>query len=269
MSDYLTRHYPEFAYGGYTNVDGSVTFLLRVRSLMTPQSVVLDIGCGPGLGRLDDPSPVRRNLHDHRGFCAKVIGIDPDPAARDNPTVHEFRLMSDLKHWPVESSSIDVAYSDFVLEHVDDVDAFCSECHRVLKPGGYLCLRTPNLFSYFGFISWMVPNKYHGKVVSRLQRDRPENGAYPTWYRCNTRRKIRRTLRRHGFEACIFAHEPEPAYFGFSRVLYSLAVLHQKLAPPFMRVNLMAFARKVGPPTPTAEESATSVRQNHQPPAGR
>ena len=44
----LERFYPETTFGGFTRVDGTMAFYLRVRSLLCPDSVVLDVGCGRG-----------------------------------------------------------------------------------------------------------------------------------------------------------------------------------------------------------------------------
>jgi SAM-dependent methyltransferase len=249
MPDYTSIYYPEIAYGGYTHLDSSVSFFLRVRSLLRNESTLLDVGCGRGTIKAEDPVSIRRQLFNFRGACARVIGIDPDPIGQTNVLIEEFRQLTDLLHWPVESESIDVAMADFVMEHVEDVDGFLSEAHRVLKPGGVLCLRTPNVLSYFGLISTLIPNRLHARVASKTQSDRTEIDVFPTRYRCNTRGKLRRALRRHGFDPCILSFEAEPSYFAFSRVLYYLAVLHQRLAPRMFRVGLQAFARKIAAPS--------------------
>ena len=114
----------------------------RVNALLKPSSVVLDVGCGRGKD-VQDPVESRAKLRTLRGKCASVIGIDSDVAAAANPAVDEFRHISG-KQWPVDREAIDLCLVDSVLEHVSDPDAFFAECRRVVKPGGYLCIRTPN-----------------------------------------------------------------------------------------------------------------------------
>lgn len=58
----LHRHYPEARFGGFSDVDGTVAFYSRVQALMTPENVVLDVGCGRGSGLQDDAVPWRREL---------------------------------------------------------------------------------------------------------------------------------------------------------------------------------------------------------------
>lgn len=69
-----------------------VVFYTRVHSLLSPDSIVLDIGCGRGRA-VDDPVPLRRQLRTLKGKCRHVIGIDVDPAAAANPCIDEFRAI--------------------------------------------------------------------------------------------------------------------------------------------------------------------------------
>ena len=114
----------------------------------------------------------------------------------------------------------------------------------MLKPGGYLCIRTPNTWSYMGVASRLVPTRLHARVLGRVQVDRKEEDIFPTVYRCNTARKLGSALDRHGFEAVVQTQEPEPAYLSFSGILYALGVFHQRHAPRPFRRMLLAYARK-------------------------
>jgi len=247
--DYKTAFYPETRFGGFTDVDGTVHFYARAQALLTPESTVLDVGCGRG-SHAEDTVRFRRDLCVFKGKAAKVIGIDVDPAGRENPIIDEFRMIEDVHRWPVEDASVDLLVADTVVEHVEDTESFFRECRRVLKVGGHLAIRTPNVMSYIGLASTLVPNRLHAKVLKRAQEGRQERDVFPTLYRCNTRWRLRSALRRHGFDGCAYGYEAEPSYFNFSRLLYFLGVLHQKLAPNIFKVGLLAFGRKL-PDTPT------------------
>jgi SAM-dependent methyltransferase len=238
------RHYPESRFGGFTDSDQVVAFYTRVRALMRSSFTVLDIGCGRGK-QAPDLSPVQCELKTLRTGCAKVVGIDVDPAARHNPLVDEFHLIGADGIWPLADASVDLAVSDYVLEHVERPDQFFSECRRVIKPGGYLCMRTTNAMSYFGVASRLTPNSAHAAIIQRTYvRPRAEADVFPTRYRCNTVGAVRRILRRHGFEHCVYGYQSEPAHFGFSRVLYFLGVLHQRYAPRRIKTSIFVFARR-------------------------
>lgn len=235
--------YPESRWGGFSNVDGTLAFYNRVNALLTPGSTVLDVGCGRGAYG-EDPLPYRRQVRILRGKCAQVIGIDIDSSGTENPFIDEFRRI-DGPAWPVEDGSIDLVLTDNVLEHVADPPAFFSQCWRVLKPGGVLCVRTPNLLSYFGLISRLVPNRSHVAVLGHAKDRVNEVDTFPTLYRCNTLQSLRKTLESSGFQATVYGYEAEPSYLSFSRPAYFLGVLHQRYAPMIFKVGLHAFAEKI------------------------
>lgn len=243
MSSHKERHYPESRFGGFTDVDGTIAFYARVQSLVGPDSVVLDVGCGRG-AHCEDPVPLRQNLQILKGKVGRVIGLDVDPAGTKNPFLDEFRLLAGGE-WPVSDRSADAVVGDYVLEHVAEPDYFFPNARRVLKDDGVLCLRTTNAWSYVAIASRIVPNRFHSRVVSGVQERRREEDVFPTLYRCNSLPRLRRALRRHGFDGIAYGYEAEPAYLEFSRFAYSLGVLHQRFAPRWLRPVIHVFARAV------------------------
>lgn len=45
---------------------------------------------------------------------------------------------------PIPDDSVDILFSLAVVEHINNIDHFMSECFRVLKPNGIIYLSTPN-----------------------------------------------------------------------------------------------------------------------------
>jgi hypothetical protein len=45
---FMKNFYPEIRFGGFSEIDGTIPFYIRVNALLDPLSVVLDIGCGRG-----------------------------------------------------------------------------------------------------------------------------------------------------------------------------------------------------------------------------
>jgi SAM-dependent methyltransferase len=240
--DYINIFYPESRFGGFSDIDGVVSFYCRVNSLVQPSFILLDIGCGRGL-YAEQPNTFKRKLRIFKGKCKKVIGIDVDKSASANPFIDEFHIIKD-NHWPLESDSINLAICNSVLEHVEDPDSFFSECQRVIKPGGYLCLTTTNALGYVCMISKLIPNKYHNKVLRKIGSKRKEIDTFPTFYKCNTIHKLRKMLTKHGFDHCVYGCEAEPGYLSFSKFLYCLGVLHQRFCPGMFKIAIFAFARK-------------------------
>src|SRR5215510_6897974 len=110
IMSYLETYYPESRFGGFTDLDGTIAFYSRVRSLITPDSVVLDIGCGRG-AYAEDPVAIRREMRIFRGCCRRVIGVDVDSEASANPFLDEFHQLSGAR-WPLAGESVDVCISD-------------------------------------------------------------------------------------------------------------------------------------------------------------
>lgn len=239
----LLRWYPEARLGGFTDVDGTVAFYGRVRSLLSHEATVVDVGCGRG-AHGNDQIPFRRELRTLRGHASRVIGIDIDRAAACNPLVDEFRLIPSHGAFPIDDGACDLIVSDFVLEHVPEPDAFFAECNRILRPGGRIALRTTNALSYVGLVSRLIPNRRHADVVSKVQNERRAEDVFPTTYKCNSARRLRRALGGAGFDSVVYGYESEPHYFQFSKTLYALAVMHQRFAPRAFRLSLFAFGEK-------------------------
>jgi hypothetical protein len=117
----------------------------------------------------------------------------------------------------------------------------------VLRPGGILCVRTTNVLSYFGLASLLTPNIVHAAIISRVYtRPRPTADIFPTRYRCNTLRAVRRMLDRNGFRHSVYGYQSDPAHFGFSRILYAFGVVHQRLAPGAVKPAIFGFAVRSG-----------------------
>lgn len=236
--------YPESKFGGFSRYDGTVAFYSRVQSLLRPNSVVIDLGCGRGAAHQEDSCDYRRSLRDLSGSGRTVIGVDVDSSAAENPSLDEFRLMEDVNHWPLESDSVDFIVTDFVLEHVEDPGGFFAEAHRIMRPGAVFCARTPNANGYVALMSRMIPNRLHSRVTTSVQSHREEFDVFPTWYRCNSRASLRRRLDQHDFTHSIYRIEPEPGYMAFSSIAFRMAAVFHTITPPPFQSTLLVFARK-------------------------
>ena len=237
----IKKHYPESNYGGYTDIDGTVVFYTRVNAIITSADTLLDLGCGRGEYKEDDVE-FRRNLRIFKGKVSKVIGLDVDPEAQKNPYIDDFLLL-ESNAWPLADESVDVIVSDWVLEHVEDPDTYFSEARRVLKNNGRLCIRTTNKWTYFAIAARLIPNRLHSKVTAFVQGTRKEEDVFPTIYKCNTKRSVKKKMTEFGFDSVVYNFESEPRYLSFSRILYFIGVLHQKFAPQFLKPSIYAFGR--------------------------
>ncbi len=227
--------------GGFAPNDGTVDFYLRVRSLTDTRSTVLDLGAGRAAWFSDDPSATRKKLRNLKGEVAKLIAADIDDAVLSNRACDEQHLMINGV-LQLEPSSVDVVIADFVLEHIDDPEDFFSQVDMCLKPGGWLCARTPHKFSYVSLIAMLIKNSAHARVLRVIQPHRKEIDVFPTRYRLNTLRDVKNTF--DGWRNDSFIFRTEPAYFFGSRwVFYVQSFLHRVL-PVIFSGNLFVFVQK-------------------------
>jgi SAM-dependent methyltransferase len=238
--------YPEEYFGGFSAVDGTIAFYTRVHALLNPRSVVLDFGCGRGEYN-SDPILFRRDLRRLRGRVAHLIGADVDEQARGNPFIDEFVQLSEDGRLPLESGTLDLLLADWVLEHVRDFPLFFSEAQRVIKPGGKLCIRTLNRWSYVGIASRTIPNRLHSRILGVAQPGREERDVFPTFYLCNTIRALRRMLSAAQFKCVVFGHEAEPSYLRSLPFLYGVGAVIHRFIPSSLASSLFAFGERLGP----------------------
>jgi ubiquinone/menaquinone biosynthesis C-methylase UbiE len=97
--------------------------------------LVIDVGCGTG----------RFTRFLETCFDASAIGVDPSDAmldrARDKHPEGRYRR-APAEALPLDDAAVDAAFLSMVYHHINDIDGAMAEVHRVLRPGGWLCVRT-------------------------------------------------------------------------------------------------------------------------------
>lgn len=216
---------------------------VRLRELLDaelrPDSRVLELGAGTG----------RIPQHDLKGRCAELVGADFDPRVLDNPRLDR-GVVLEGDALPIEDASFDLAVSIAVLEHVERPGRFLGEVARVLRPGGAFVSLTPNRWHYVSLAAAVTPMGVHRRY--NAWRGRPEADTFPTRYRLNTAR----ALRRHGAAAGLELESLErievaPTYLSFSLPSYLLGVAWERAVNSTgllagLRVNLIATLRRPG-----------------------
>jgi len=236
--------YPETTLGGFTRKDGTVEFYSRVNALLSEDDVVLDYGAGRGAWTELDDSPFRRSLRGFQGKVAKVIACDVDEAVLQNQASDEQFVITPGEALPLADQSVDVIVTDWVLEHLEEpVDVF-KELHRILKPGGWICARTPNKYGYITLLTGLIQNRFHTRVLKRAQPGRKEIDVFPTVFKMNSIRDVDAVCGQVGFENHTYRFTPEPGYFFDSRVIFFVFNCIDAIVPRGMMPTLMVFLRK-------------------------
>jgi SAM-dependent methyltransferase len=215
-----------------------------VNALLEPECTVLDFGAGRGKWATRRTG-FRLALLDLRQRARRVIGADVDVAVRENPLLHEALVIGADGRIPLPDASVDLIVAWAVLEHVQDPQATATELTRVLKPGGWLCAWTPNKWGLVGIGARLVPNRFHARVLKGVLRDaRRHEDIFPTVYRMNTLRALRRLFPTDGFSHHGYTWAGPPAYHGNRMLLARIWQLLAWLSPSFLRPFLHVFIRR-------------------------
>lgn len=183
IQETLTTWLDSGRYAQYEDRWDDKTFHEFILERVTPSTHMLDLGAGAGI-------VPEMNFLDK---AERVCGVDPDPRVVDNPHIHEGRVGfgEDI---PYEDESFDLVICDNVLEHLENPDEVFREVRRVLKPGGRFVAKTPNFWHYVAIGASLTPHSFHRRFNAGRGRD--EEDTFPTCYRANTRRDLRKLAER-------------------------------------------------------------------------
>ncbi|MCT4685391.1 MAG: methyltransferase domain-containing protein [Roseicyclus sp.] len=236
--------YPESEAGGFCHRDCTVAFYTRIDALLQPTDVVLNLGAGRGANILADLSAYRRKVQTFKGRAARVIGLDVDPVVLENPDLDEAHVIGLDTPWPVADASIDMLVSDHVFEHVVNPEFLASEIARVLKPGGWLCARTPTKWGYIGLATRAIPNSLHVALLKYLQPHRKAEDVFPTVYKMNTARSLKRYFDPARWAHHSYGYNGVPGYHGQRLALFRLVEAWCWLMPRPLSAKWHIFLRK-------------------------
>jgi len=111
---------------------------------------VMDLGCGPGTNVFDVyDACVEFNHAEWYGLDLNqreaALGADRSAYRVRERNMRPIRFVcGDIFHLPMPDNSLDIVLSSEVVEHLPDPLPAIREMQRVLKPGGYAMVTTPN-----------------------------------------------------------------------------------------------------------------------------
>ena len=201
-----------------------------VRSHVTPDSRVLDLGCGRG-------GLVELVWQEVR----LAAGLDPDTLSLAEHRAPGMAVVRGVgENLPFVDESFDVIVCLWVLEHLKDPAATLREVRRVLGPGGHFVFLTPNMRNPL-----MVMNRI-GTALPSLQRrlvprfyGREEADTFPVQYRANTVESIRAHATAAELDVYDMRVVPDPTYLAVNSLMFRAAVMSERLMPKGWGVHLL------------------------------
>jgi SAM-dependent methyltransferase len=135
--------------------------------------------------------------------CGVVVAVDPSENVLQNRHVHQ-RVQCTLEEYETDRR-FDLATLRMVAEHLDDPPRVLRALDRLLRPGALAIVLTPNLWAPVTVAARLIPFPLH-QPIKRLLWDTEESDTFPTRYRMNSRRTLRRLFSAHGFREVAFAY---------------------------------------------------------------
>mgnify|MGYP001467981011 CR=1 FL=1 len=227
--------------------DGTIMFYQHVQACqrMCDAKQILDFGAGRG-GALtaarQQGLKYKEFLHDLRSLGAHVTACDIDDAVRQHPAADEVVVMEGDDRLPFADASFDLIVSDNTFEHIEKPEQIAPEMLRVLRPGGYICARTPNRFGYVALAANFIPSRHYSGLLRKAQPDRANQDKFEVHYKLNDAKSIERHFA--GAELHIRYPNFEPSYyFGSSVVKGAFRLLHHFL-PKRLRTGIIVTVYK-------------------------
>jgi SAM-dependent methyltransferase len=242
-NDLVRRFYPEANVGGFSHVDGTITFFNHIVASLKSSDHVLDFGAGRGEPLIDDEVDFRRQLSNLQGRCAHLEGCDIDDVVLQHPFLDHAEVITPGGPLPYRDEQFDVVVARAVFEHIEDPEATAAELLRVTKPGGLIAAVTPNKFGYIAVAARMVPNDRHVKALSAIQPERKAEDVFPTFYRLNTPKALRRAF-GPGADVFVVRTSSEPAYHFGHPAVYRVMKVFNKHLPTAVQPELHVYIRK-------------------------
>lgn len=199
---------------------------------------VVDVGCG-------SKGILGRKGQRLSGLAPHSIGIDLDSEAlAKNPNV-AYRACASCYSLPLPDSSVDLIVCRWVFEHLEAPEQAMAEFARVLRKGGVVYLKTPNLWNYSMLLSWATPVAFHN-MIARLNH---HDDNIPTPYRANTKRRLAELAKKTGFSVRkLETYSYSYIYYKFNKELFltmrALSRLSGKIAPNLQQTLLCSLQKQ-------------------------
>jgi SAM-dependent methyltransferase len=212
--------------------DGVATYARLVGKYLTPETRVLDAGCGRG-------GIIELYWEDVK----QAVGVDFDLDSLSEHRCLEQLVRGNLAQLPFPGDSFDVVMCSWVLEHLTQPDVVLAELARVLRPGGHLVLLAPNAWNYVTLAQRLVPQRFQRRLTRSIYA-REDKDTFALAYKANTRRALDRSLGRLGLVNEEFHFVGDPSYVAGTDFLYRLAAAWERITDrgPLrkMKVHLVA-----------------------------
>lgn len=206
----FARWYPGFRNAGEQFRD-------IVADLVTPDTLLLDLGCGRTSLAAE---PMQR--------ASRSVGVDISLQDLQHNHALSDLILADGELLPFADSSFDLVVSQWAVEHFERPGLVFAQIARILRPGGNCVLFTTNAHNYIPLMSRLLSGKSQSGLIAGLLQ-RPAHESFPTYYRANTAAQIGSLCQRFGLRPTTTVYVGNPFYLAFSPLLFYCGLVFEKL----------------------------------------
>lgn len=195
-----------------------------------PEQIVVDFGGGKSCPFANYREPSMR---------VRIVAVDiSEEEMKENHDVDEKRTIKIGQGLPFGPEEVDLVVSSWVLEHLENVDAFVSDSKRTLRKGGYFIHLLPSKFAPFALLNQALPRTV-SKMLLSLLHNKP---GFPAFYDNCYYSAIKALLERHDFKVMkIYLSYYQSNYFNFFFPLFIISALYEVLLYALGVKNTCAF----------------------------
>ncbi|WP_446875181.1 class I SAM-dependent methyltransferase [Phormidesmis sp. 146-35] len=170
-----------------------IRLLIKTLKALPQRERVADIGCRSG---------GQAAYYQEQAGIREMHGFDIAPvplaeARKKGIVTHEW--ISGVSPCPVEDNFFDAIIAGDLIEHLVDTDVFLEELHRVLRPGGYLLITTPNLAWWWSRVRLLL-GKVPGGIGSVSFQHADDTAVDRKHLRVSTNSEWVYLFKQHGFK---------------------------------------------------------------------
>ena len=161
---FWTRIADKYAASPVRDMDAYEATLARVRSYLSKEDCVLEVGCGTGTTATKLAASVAH--YTATDFSEGMIRIAKQ---RTEPFQNISVLQADATDSDLWANGYEAVMAFSLLHLVDDIDETLKSIHRMVKPGGYFISKTVCLTGKFGLLRAVLPVMYaFGKAPRKV-----------------------------------------------------------------------------------------------------
>ena len=206
-----------------------------IAARLTPDSCVLDLGCGRG------------GVVERLGATGQWCGCDPDWCSlKEHRVAGLRRSQASSERLPFANAAFDIVVASWVLEHLPQPLATWREIARVLRPGGRFFFLTPNRRHLIPRLSMLLARfaTLQVPLVAAIYR-RAAADTFQVHYQANTFEALGRLGAETGLRLVQMEWVDDPSYFALTDAAFALSICLETLLPATWRVHLVGEYEKL------------------------